>query len=193
MQKKKKTASIVILTLAGAIVLAAVLYYALVALFVSAPQLDTTYRGAPAAYNAILDNMAEAARGRQGVPLDLEASGYAVADINKDGIPELLLLADEPDGPALCAIYTLVDDLPVQLGEYWSRNRGYIAEDGTIYTVGSSGADDTRLHSFQLEPGANKLTQLTAYTQEDDNFYELWSEYEAPENPMALEFIPIEQ
>jgi len=193
MQMKKKTALIVILTLVGAVVLAAVFYYALVGLLVAAPQLDIAYKNAPAAYNAILDTLAEEIAGRQGEPLDLEASGYAVIDINKDGIPELLLLADEPEGFALCAIYTLVNDLPVKLGEYWSRNRGYLAEDGIIYNIASNGADYTQLRTYQLEPGASELTLLASYTKEDENFYELWDRYEPLANQMALEFIPIGQ
>jgi len=140
--------------------------------------------------------------------------GYAMKDINNDGIPELLLLSKEPAEPAINSLFTLKDGKPVNLGQYWSRHRAHLAAEGTIYTVGSSSAWSTYLDSYALEPGVAELTHLTEYYMDaDDNEIPFWVkvvngekinipekdfgallvEYEAPGELMHLEFISIEQ
>jgi len=140
--------------------------------------------------------------------------GYAVTDINNDGISEMLLLSMEPDEPFINALYTLKDGKPVMLGHYWSRSRAHLAADGTIYTVGSSSAWSTYLDSYALEPGAGELTHLSEYYMDaDDNETPFWVkvvngeetdipeedfgallvEYEAPGELMRLAFVSIEQ
>jgi len=144
------------------------------------------------------------------------ALGYAVKDINGDGIPELLLLENDswgnPGEPAINSLFTLKDGKPVNIGQYWSRHRGHLAADGTIYTVGSSSAWSTYLDSYALEPGAAELTHLTEYyTDIDDQENQFWvrvvdgaqeniteaefdalvPKYEEPANLMKLDFIPI--
>ena len=64
--------------------------------------------------------------------------GYAIRDINGDGIPELFILSE--DYYNIYAIYTLRESKPVLVGAYWSRNRISIGKDGTLYNSGSSGA-----------------------------------------------------
>ncbi|MCL1808856.1 MAG: hypothetical protein FWG42_03695 [Clostridiales bacterium] len=64
--------------------------------------------------------------------------GYAIRDVNGDGIPDLFILAGEP--PEIAAIYTLRDGNPVLVGAYWSRNRISLVKNGMLYNSGSSGA-----------------------------------------------------
>jgi len=195
------------------------------------PQEDKTI-----AYKPILDEYRSLVLAfRDGQPLDYDAwealgfvevsyyeykegnLGYALKDINGDGVPELLLLDKEgwgnPGEPSIYVLYTLKDGKPVMLGQYWSRSRGHLAADGTIYTVGSSSAFSTYLDSYQLEAGAGELTHLTEYyTDIDDNEIQFWvkvvdgrevpiteaefdalvPQYETPASLMNFDFIPIE-
>ena len=141
--------------------------------------------------------------------------GYAVVDINNDGIPELLLLSEESwvtdeEGRYIHSLFTLKDNQPVNISAYSSRHRGYLAADGTIYTSSSGGAPHHILASYKLKPGATELTKLTEYhaysgdcfigplegerqpiTQAE--FSKLLEQYDNPPNPMPLNFIPVEQ
>ena len=145
-----------------------------------------------------------------------EDLGYAVEDINNDGIPELLLLNRHNVGwgpseePFIYALYTLQDDKPVQLGvNYWRRERVHLTADGTIYQV-SGNSKSARLISYKLQPGATELTALQDYGGDlglacyeikngnqlpitDEELQTIWDKYDNPPNPMKFDFIPIEQ
>jgi len=114
-----------------------------------------TYQSAPSEYKPILDDLyylSESIRkvglldgremGKTGFaeypyPRN-EKLGYAVVDINSDGIPKLLLgtkeglVSSQPN-----SVFTLKKGKPVLLTSFWSRNRGIITSDGTIW-IGSS-------------------------------------------------------
>ena len=83
--------------------------------------------------------------------------GYEIRDINKDGIPELLILSENPYEKTINAIYTMHNNRTVLVGAYWSRNQCKIAANGTIYGSGSSGADDSFSASYSLNPKTGKL------------------------------------
>jgi hypothetical protein len=147
--------------------------------------------------------------------------GYAIEDINNDGIPELLLLNltnfgwGSSEEPFIHALFTLKDDQPVQLGQYWRRDHAQLGADGTVYRIGSGGADSWYLTSYMLETGAAELTLLTEYWKDfddegknvswqgpwdgkqepisDKEFNRLFASYDKPPNPMKLNFIPIKQ
>ena len=148
--------------------------------------------------------------------------GYAVADINRDGTPELLLVSEtswhindegqtynDKERPYIHSLFTLKDNQPVNVDYYWSRYNGNIAADGTIFTIGSGGASYHHLASWQLKPDAIELTQLTESNSDNSYFYEvvdgekrgiteeafsaLWAQYSNPAPLMKLKFIPIEQ
>jgi len=141
--------------------------------------------------------------------------GYAIQDINNDGVPELLLLNKEG---VILSFFTLKDNKPILLGSYGRREYcGGIATDGTIYTVGHAGAAAYNLHASILKPGANELTVLKCFYCDADfsaeptvfyyrqvigneerdityeRFQELHETYSNPPNPMPLNFIPIGQ
>jgi len=141
--------------------------------------------------------------------------GYAIKDINNDGVPELLIMSDLP---YVLSLFTLKDNEPVHLESYEHRRLGAFAADGTIYTSIYSGAGAWDLYSHELKKGASELTELTQfyyYThfsepppnninyyqvidgEEHDiskeKFLEIQEKYENPPNPMPLTFISIEQ
>jgi len=142
-----------------------------------------------------------------------EDLGYAVADINNDGVPELVLLAmnylSATDEPFILSLFTLADGSPVHLAYYWRRERARLTANGTVYVVSGLGGSWTGLRSYRLDANAAELTRLTEYSRESNNFYgrsrysgEVIAEeefnmlcalYSAPVNPMSFNFIPIGQ
>ena len=85
--------------------------------------------------------------------------GYAMRDINEDGMPELFILSeDEYWGDyTITAFYTLCRGRPTLVGAYWSRNRCTLGIDGTVYIEGSSGAYDSFSASFALNSETGRL------------------------------------
>ena len=72
-----------------------------------------------------------------------EHVGYALKDLDKNGIPELLIAgmdAKYSGDPILFEVYTLENNTPVQLLISWGRSRKYLTYDNRIYHEGSSGA-----------------------------------------------------
>ena len=66
------------------------------------------------------------------------SAGYAIRDLNGDGVDELVVLnADYVVG----AIFSLADGKPILLRNYEPRDRGWIDANGWIHENGSSGAD----------------------------------------------------
>ncbi|MDL2263972.1 hypothetical protein LJC31_04910 [Synergistaceae bacterium OttesenSCG-928-I11] len=156
-------------------------------------EYPVVYQGVPKAYKPILDALfllEERLRQEEyDSDEDLEtvgfaedpyprdsALGYALADLDGDGVLELLLGSMEGlNASAPNSVFTLRDGQPVLLKSFWSRNRGIILEDGTICSVGSGGAADTYLSSFKLDKGTGALIQLTdihsGYSQAEEKIY----------------------
>lgn len=195
-------------------------------------ECPAAYRDAPKEYWPILDNLyAFVYLSRQGyedlalasfdkigihtmsVYHNPEDIGYAIADINRDGTPELLILYK--DSPMLLSLYTLKDNCPVYLlGDWGSSSHGQFTMDGTLRFQHSS-MGGMFLSSLRLEPGANKLTEFESYFFRfmydeyimeyknadgegerpftDQEYKDLYEQYCNPSNPMKFNFIPIEQ
>jgi bla regulator protein BlaR1 len=140
--------------------------------------------------------------------------GYALADLNSDGVSELLLGSTEDlSYAAPSSIFTLKDKKPVLLGSYWNRNCGIVTTDGTIYTVGSGGSAYTYLSSYRLDKDADALTQLTDMRSDyseveqkpfyiqvvngkeepitDTTFWDFHDKYENPSDLMKLTVIDV--
>jgi len=188
-------------------------------------EYPANYRDAPEAYKPVLNEFYYQAQNGSSQTGDIyvlepwffemDDLGYAVQDINGDGVPELLLLTKgeysgfaAEENPFILTLFTLTNDRPVHLAYYWRRERAQLAADGIIYFVAGLGGSYSGLRSFQLETGASELTQLTEYHRESGNFYKgtygeqsmpedefnrLYELYSNPPNPMQLTFIPIEQ
>jgi len=189
-----------------------------------------SYSGAPSAYKPILDDFylfSERVRLEDSFDYILENAGalgfvepphgelgYAIVDINNDGIPELLLGSISGlNSASPHLVFTLKDGNPVLLTSFWGRNRGVISANGTIYCVGSGGAAYTYLSSYKLDKNADTLTELTdirsdySFSEEksyfiqiingknhyisEDDFWNLLGMYDNPSNPMKLTVIPI--
>ena len=87
-----------------------------------------------------------------------EKLSYAVVDINSDGVLEIVF-----GNSYLYTIWTLSDGKPEWLISFYSRGKGEIAADGTVYIVCGSGTAGTTIASYILLPNATELTKLTEY------------------------------
>jgi len=152
-------------------------------------EYPASYRDAPEAYKPILDDLFKSIYILSNNILDAEDDlwgetgisdppgfmfyrdgefrdkymGYAIKDINKDGVPELLIMTSDSSKSRILSLFTLKDDVPVHLDSYWNRHYGHLAADGTIYTSSYGGIMSIGLCSYKLESGATELTQLTKH------------------------------
>ena len=195
--------------------------------------IPASYKDAPEAYYPVLDCLYRAVRTKNTEELwegagildaphfafedemfYLDMLGYAVKDINGDGVPELLLLYREsfwnPAVPILLSLYTLHEGRAVRLDSYHNARLAHITEDGTVYVAGRSSAVTTSLESYSLEAGAAELTQLTEYTRDfsgsknvyfegesggkrktlsADEYNVMWEKYFHPAKQTEIEFV----
>lgn len=90
---------------------------------------------------------------------DCEHVGYALKDLDKNGIPELIiadLFAGNYDNPIIFDICTLSNGVPKSLAQSWARNRYYLRTDSLIVNEGSGGAAFSEVYLFAV--GADGLT-----------------------------------
>lgn len=137
----------------------------------------------PAAYEQILAQyrtaLEESWSGQQLVDAGLnflikdvpsEAVGYAVDDLDDDGIPELVIGTisdDEFYGKLIFVLYTLDDNgEPVQIFSSIERNRYYYAGGIRFANIGSSGADSSFVTTLKLE--GEGLVDMTFTTDPKD-------------------------
>ena len=80
--------------------------------------------------------------------------GYALRDINNDGIPELFIISEEY---SIHAIYSLYEGAPVLIGGFWPRHSCAVDDTGILYIWSSGGAGDWNISSNLFVPGNAEL------------------------------------
>ena len=65
--------------------------------------------------------------------------GYILKDINCDFVEELFLVRNDH---TLLAVFTMLDNKPLLLDAFWSKNKGFILDTNEIYVLTTSGAQD---------------------------------------------------
>lgn len=84
-----------------------------------------------------------------------ETVGYAVDDLDDNGVPELIIgtiSTDDFYGKLIFVLYTMDDDgEPVQVFSSIERNRYYYAGGTRFANIGSSGADSSYVTTLKLE------------------------------------------
>ena len=99
-----------------------------------------------------------------------ETVGYAVDDLDDNGVPELIIgtiSTDDFYGKLIFVLYTVDDDgEPVQIFSGIERNRYYYAGGTRFANIGSSGADSSYVTTLKLE--GEGLVDMTYTTDPKD-------------------------
>ena len=86
-----------------------------------------------------------------------EHVGYALKDLDKNGIPELIIAGigtEDFSDQMVYDIYTLAENSPVNLLQSWARNRYYLRTDSMIVNEGSSGAAYSNVFLYTVKGAA---------------------------------------
>ena len=139
---------------------------------VDEPAIPTTYEQILTQYRTALKEnwsgqmLVDAGLNHMIKDVPLEAVGYAVDDLDDDGIPELAIGTISGDGfyrKLIFELYTLDDHGdPVQIFSSIERNRYYYAGGTRFANIGSSGADSSYVTTLKLEcEGLVDMTYIT--------------------------------
>ena len=90
--------------------------------------------------------------------------GFMLHDLNGDSVPELFWLRQDY---SLVAIFTYKNGTAVLLDAYWPRYRGFISQEGKLYSWGSGGAEDNHCGVYSLN-AAGVLEETYAFASESD-------------------------
>ncbi|MBQ9661960.1 MAG: hypothetical protein IJV40_02270 [Oscillospiraceae bacterium] len=97
--------------------------------------------------------------------------GYALKDLDKNGIPELIIEGMGTDNfseQMAYDLYTLVNGMPVNIATSRARLRYYVRTDSTILSEGSSGASYSYFTVHRLNGSTLEETEMV-FTNADQN------------------------
>ena len=103
--------------------------------------------------------------------------GYAYADVNADGIDELLIgeIGSGAWQDVVYDIFTIADKEPVHVTSGWSRNRYYVAKGGMLVNEYSGGAAMSGMTMYSLEHNSATLApQIALKVDEYENEEQPW-------------------
>ena len=86
--------------------------------------------------------------------------GYAIKDLNGDGVDELVLLNNEY---YIIAVFSYADAKPVLLGNYRTRHSAWIDEKGWIHENGSGGADNSMNAVYKIADGGASIELIAEF------------------------------
>ncbi len=86
--------------------------------------------------------------------------GYAIKDVNLDGLDELILLNEDY---TIVAILSMVNGTPTLLGSYQPRTTCYIDAQGLLHELGSNGADSHSHAVYRIVPGSAQTELLVEF------------------------------
>ena len=100
-----------------------------------------------------------------------QGTGYTCMDVDRDGVPELIVGQTEVLGEArfLYDIWTLQDGEPVLLAQGWERNALYLTLDGDqfgLYQAGSGGASLSIYQQSEFREGQAVLVNSLLFDME---------------------------
>ena len=109
-----------------------------------------------------------------------EEFGYALEDIDGNGIPELILIYRDANWRELRmrALYTVVANSPRLLSTFWDRSSGIITNSGTIQTHGSSGAMNFSYGTYRIAKDGRSMEFLSSIGME--SYDAEWNDLEEP-------------
>ncbi|MBQ8212508.1 MAG: hypothetical protein IJZ80_00735 [Clostridia bacterium] len=86
--------------------------------------------------------------------------GYAIKDLNGDGIDELIFMTEEGH---VTAIFSMENGTPILLDHFIPRGRCWIDGDGRIHFNGSGGADSSINAVYQVASGGGSLELIAEF------------------------------
>ena len=86
--------------------------------------------------------------------------GYAIKDLNSDGIDELVLLDDDYK---ISVIFSMVGGKPILLDSYIPRGSCWIDGEGLLHVNGSGGADVSSNTVYRIANGGGSLEMIVEY------------------------------
>ncbi len=110
--------------------------------------------------------------------LDINSIGYSFADLDGNGILELIIGIDSggenryTDGSLIYDLYTYADGRIIHLASSGERFGYELCEDNTIYYNGSAGAASARYARYSLTEGEDELTILECVWSDPDDSWE---------------------
>lgn len=99
-------------------------------------------------------------RGEGGVPHHKLTCGYAIKDLNGDGIEELVLLNNDYK---ISVIFSMEDGKPILLDNYIPRGSCWIDGEGLLHVNGSGGADVSSNTVYRIAEGGGSLEMVIEY------------------------------
>ncbi|MDE7202211.1 MAG: hypothetical protein K2O91_09990 [Lachnospiraceae bacterium] len=101
----------------------------------------------------------------------LSDAGYAMADLDGNGVPELLVstVEDAADG-MIFDLYTYADGKVIHAATSGERYCYYLCEDNTIYYWATSGASNSTQINYSVDAGTGRLhpEKIVAFDQNED-------------------------
>lgn len=101
---------------------------------------------------------------------DKDAFGFALTDLNHDGVDELLLLLKDY---TILAIFTIINNETKLIDAYWPKHRCAIYDTGILYTLTSSGASQWYYRTQYISPESGELKLLQEYGNSNDKYYKI--------------------
>ena len=101
---------------------------------------------------------------------DKEAFGFALSDLNHDGVDELVLLLKDY---TILAIFTIINNETKMIDAYWPKHRCAIYDTGILYSLTSSGASQWYYRTQYISPENGELQLLQEYGISNDEYYKI--------------------
>ncbi len=94
-----------------------------------------------------------------------DAIGYAYADLNDDGIDELLIgeITDDSSQGMVFDVYAMVDRVPAHILSGWYRNRFHVLENGDFCNGYSGGANEIGTRIYALAHNESEITPYISF------------------------------
>ncbi len=89
-----------------------------------------------------------------------QTCGYAIKDINRDGLDELIFLNEDY---TIVAILSMANDTPTLLGSYKPRKTCRIDAQGCLHELGSNGADSHSHAVYRIVPGSTETELVVEF------------------------------
>ncbi len=101
---------------------------------------------------------------------NISSFGYALKDINSDGITELILLREDY---FVLAVFTLDSDKVQLLDAYWYKHIGMILESGELLTLTTSSANIYEYNIQTLSAQSTELSVVKTFGENENGYYEV--------------------